>query len=594
MPLIFAYKSEKSLCGAGFHIRLPFKVNVPGDYAFRLHADYGSGSFIGVDGSEYTPGNLWGHVNVDGTSLTAGDHEFGILGFEDCCDGHAEMEVHLPCDADSDPWRTVVHGESECLTCATPNLPSECSMDTESAACCGQSGYHVICGTPAEGTVCGDGQWADPMGQVDPETIVGRFVAVPEAMSIQDSVAYCSAHFAGIASIHSHMEQTHAVTACEKFADGAGAVDEATGVAIPSGCWIGFQDEAVEGGFVWYDGSPVDFVAWAPGRPNNYVNPDTGIGENAVEIDVRNGISGGEWNDASTELFFPLCQTQPAPPPPLGAVAPPMVWGTGTTASFRVEVCVDHVDTLFFQDDRLWFQYNGQWSAAGAHGSCPDRYKGTAYVNSVPWDISQMAQCTSGIECPVSTTFTDRQFEVPMGCTSIGMQVTVNSGRGTAPTKVVPSQGNNYRGEVVINDDGFSGADVYDLTVTLTCNGGVAPQQGARLSCTHSTGTDRCTMGRIEVYNPVASHGDHSTTGAGAWGTVCGHDTVRSPPLAAVVLFVPGFLHAALWAAVGQRQRRYYRMPPAWVCERRWVHVRTYESPPDSAGRRWFHGMCRF
>jgi hypothetical protein len=29
-----------------------------------------------------------------------------------------------------------------------------------------------------------------------------------------------------------------------------------------------------------------------------------------------------------------------------------MVWGTGTTASFRLQICVDHVDTVYFQDDR--------------------------------------------------------------------------------------------------------------------------------------------------------------------------------------------------------------------------------------------------
>ena len=82
----------------GFHIRIPFLVNLQGDYTFRAHADYGSGSFMGVDGADYTPGDLWGHVNVDATSLAVGDHEFDVLGFEPCCDGHAELEVHLPCD----------------------------------------------------------------------------------------------------------------------------------------------------------------------------------------------------------------------------------------------------------------------------------------------------------------------------------------------------------------------------------------------------------------------------------------------------------------------------------------------------------------
>ena len=43
----------------GFHIRIPFRVNQigAGTYTFRMHADYGMGSFIGVDGAEHSPGN---------------------------------------------------------------------------------------------------------------------------------------------------------------------------------------------------------------------------------------------------------------------------------------------------------------------------------------------------------------------------------------------------------------------------------------------------------------------------------------------------------------------------------------------------------
>jgi hypothetical protein len=40
----------------GFHVRIPFRCNAPGSYNFRYHADFGSGSFIGVDGPEHTPG----------------------------------------------------------------------------------------------------------------------------------------------------------------------------------------------------------------------------------------------------------------------------------------------------------------------------------------------------------------------------------------------------------------------------------------------------------------------------------------------------------------------------------------------------------
>ena len=152
----------------------------------------------------------------------------------------------------------------------------------------------------------------------------------------------------------------------------------------------------------------------------------------------------GDWNDADGQPdacergqaankdldcrfgqhgLFPLCQVTGPPAP---APAAPRVWGTGATSSFRVQVCVDRIDTLFFQDDRespryrwhlgcillkmpaislptgLWLSYGGQWSAPGASPDCPDRYKGKAYVNSQEWDISGMAGCQQGVQCKSS------------------------------------------------------------------------------------------------------------------------------------------------------------------------------------------------
>ena len=37
------------------------------------------------------------------------------------------------------PWRTVVHGGTECMACADGAVDASCSMDTESAGCCGAS-----------------------------------------------------------------------------------------------------------------------------------------------------------------------------------------------------------------------------------------------------------------------------------------------------------------------------------------------------------------------------------------------------------------------------------------------------------------------
>ena len=112
----------------GFHIRIPFVVNVPGNYAFRLHADYGRGGYFGIDGPAHTGAGMWGHGQTDVTALSIGDHEFESLGFEDCCDGHAEIEIHLTCDLSApqqQPWRVVVSGETDCLRCAVAPARSD-------------------------------------------------------------------------------------------------------------------------------------------------------------------------------------------------------------------------------------------------------------------------------------------------------------------------------------------------------------------------------------------------------------------------------------------------------------------------------------
>ena len=208
-----------------------------------------------------------------------------------------------------------------------------------------------------------------------------------------------------------------------------------------------------------------------------------------------------------------------------------MNWGTAVQASFRVRLCIDEADDIHFQDDRMWISYGGQYSAAGTHGSCPDRYRGKAYIGNEIWDISALGSCQAGQNCAVSPTFTDPQFQVPMGCQQITMQALKTRGRGSV-TSVAPSAGNAWRGTLTITDDvpgaagsdrQFDGAAVYDVRVTLTCVGGErsAPQRPVRLACTHNHGTDSCHMGRVEVFNPAAMH--INSPNRGTWGTVCGH-----------------------------------------------------------------------
>ena len=471
-------------------------------------------------------GNTWGHVETEGTTLPVGEHEWEVLGFEDCCDGHAELEVHLPCDTTTSFWRIVAHGDTPCLSCdlADPlaegpiidGVQRSCAAEEPAAACCRQLGQGcdndgLDNGVP--GLLCDRGASVVCSACDDPNlpptsAHEGRFVAVGHTMSIAAAMDYCEEHYQSLASIHSWEEAQQAKSACEAYAD-ATETDRSAGGNALYGCWIGFQDLGQEGGFAWLDGSTVSFVDWAPGEPNDVANN----GEDAVEIDFRTRIQrSGEWNDAQTTddyEMFPLCETViPAPVP-----GEQTTWGTETTSSFRIRICIDHVDDVMFQDDRLWVQYGGQYAAAGAHGDCPSRYRGKAYIGADQWDISTLGDCVPGSHCPVSPTYTDEQFEVPMGCQSVTATATTMRGRGAVTTEN-PSAGNAWRGSLHIEDrDG--GASVYDVRVVLTCQGREmsAPQRPVRLSCTHNFGTDSCHMGRIEVWAPHAQHSNSNQMG---------------------------------------------------------------------------------
>ncbi len=56
--------------------------------------------------------------------------------------------------------------------------------------------------------------------------------------------------------------------------------------------WIGLNDIAQEGTFVWVSGEPVTYTNWAPGEPNDFPP-----GEDAVVINWIRDLNNGAWND---------------------------------------------------------------------------------------------------------------------------------------------------------------------------------------------------------------------------------------------------------------------------------------------------------
>uniref|UniRef100_A0A665X444 Macrophage mannose receptor 1-like n=1 Tax=Echeneis naucrates TaxID=173247 RepID=A0A665X444_ECHNA len=79
--------------------------------------------------------------------------------------------------------------------------------------------------------------------------------------------------------------------------------------------WIGLHVADPNTGYVWSDGSPLNFQHWQEGEPNNFNNA-----ESCAEYKMYNWDESGSWNDVNCESYNDwLCQIRagvtPNPPP---------------------------------------------------------------------------------------------------------------------------------------------------------------------------------------------------------------------------------------------------------------------------------------
>ncbi|KAM9323118.1 LOW QUALITY PROTEIN: macrophage mannose receptor 1-like [Pholidichthys leucotaenia] len=79
--------------------------------------------------------------------------------------------------------------------------------------------------------------------------------------------------------------------------------------------WIGLNMPDPNTGYVWSDGTPVNFQHWQEGEPNNFNEA-----ESCVEMIIHSWVFEGSWNDANCESYKDwVCQIRagltPKPPP---------------------------------------------------------------------------------------------------------------------------------------------------------------------------------------------------------------------------------------------------------------------------------------
>lgn len=139
----------------------------------------------------------------------------------------------------------------------------------------------------------------NPFGCTDPSLYNCDITAVRQAFTATGCIEMptcaddCSVYFLNPTSLSGTAAQAFAQTlganliSVQSAAENQCIIDALNNMGQTGVIWIGFNDEAVEGNFVWYDQSPVTYTNWAPGEPNN-----AGGNENYVQI-----YPNGQWND---------------------------------------------------------------------------------------------------------------------------------------------------------------------------------------------------------------------------------------------------------------------------------------------------------
>jgi hypothetical protein len=154
-------------------------------------------------------------------------------------------------------------------------------------------------------------------------------------------------------------------------------------VAPNTNAWIGLDDEAVEGQFVWADGGPLNFTSWGGGEPNNQGNED------GVEIVVGPG-GAPVWNDVPTFVLRQALIEIPSRPGDYSAAAV-TVPGDGVYPYDSLGFVLSGVDTpcdvlASFNDGDFWFRYTAPGNGMLTVSNCPSSVRAPGGFTTVEND----------------------------------------------------------------------------------------------------------------------------------------------------------------------------------------------------------------
>ncbi len=122
----------------------------------------------------------------------------------------------------------------------------------------------------------------------------------------------CSMYFFNPQSLTGNQAQAFAETfganlvSIQSAAENQEIVNDLNALGVGGVIWIGYNDIATEGSFVWYDQSPISYTNWNPGEPNNLIpsccnvpvfgcqstQPRCNGGEDCTQL-----FPNGLWND---------------------------------------------------------------------------------------------------------------------------------------------------------------------------------------------------------------------------------------------------------------------------------------------------------